>query len=248
MLSRGKSTLAGIAYLLLVLLLVLFVGLSCAGLLSQAVRTSPDRNWTRNFNALIIGAAYALVLALSVAICLKRRIAVHRKLQRISKVYHTLGKADVPKPVHRFINQEYARSCLVVYESQPKDGLQEGWSKRGSPAGEVRYRTTLLHTIREIDHLAHAVIPRHPTLRPHTRMLHHFRFILPLLPRDEDGLTPLHFYDSAIQLVRHASREPSEAEFLLGLSAANGLMKVLNECRLEMLEGSLTNLLDLRSL
>ena len=73
------------------------------------------------------------------------------------------------------------------------------------------------------DHLAHEVIPRHPTLKPHSRMLHHFRFILPLLPRDEDGLTPLHYYDSAIQLVRHASREPSEAEFLLGINAANSL-------------------------
>lgn len=62
-------------------------------------------------------------------------------------------------------------------------------------------------------------------LRPHARMLHHFRFILPLLPRDDDGLTPLHYYDSAIQLVRHASREPTESEFILGMSAANGVMR-----------------------
>lgn len=116
-------------------------------------------------------------------------------------------------------------------------------SSVGSPIGEMRFRTTLLHTVREIgtrrspdaqaiptnivpDELAHEVIPRHPTLRPHSRMLHHFRFILPLLPRDEDGLTSLHYYDSAVQLVRHASREPSEAEYILGITAANDLKKV----------------------
>ena len=57
-------------------------------------------------------------------------------------------------------------------------------------------------------------------------MLHHFRFILPLLPRDDDGLTPLHYYDSVIQLVRHASRQPTEAEFLLGINAADEIRKV----------------------
>ena len=104
----------------------------------------------------------------------------------------------------------------------------------------MRFRTTLLDTVRVIgkvsprtspsrvlpdkatttDALAHLIIPRHPALRPHARMLHHFRFILPLLPRDEDGLTPLHYYDSAVQLARHASREPTESEFIVGMNAA----------------------------
>ena len=57
-------------------------------------------------------------------------------------------------------------------------------------------------------------------MRPHARMLHHFRFILPLLSKDEDGLTPLHYYDSAIQLARHASREPTEQEYIVGMRAA----------------------------
>ena len=70
------------------------------------------------------------------------------------------------------------------------------------------------------DSLAHKVIPRHPTLRPQARMLHHFRFILPLLSKDEDGLTPLHYYDSAIQLARHTSREPTEQEYIVGMRAA----------------------------
>ena len=51
-------------------------------------------------------------------------------------------------------------------------------------------------------------------------MLHHFRFILPLLSKDEDGLTPLHYYDSAIQLARHTSREPTEQEYIVGMRAA----------------------------
>jgi len=73
-------------------------------------------------------------------------------------------------------------------------------------------------------------------------MLHHFRFILPLLPRDADGLSALHYYDSAIQLAKHASRECTEEEFVIGLGAAQNIKKVLDECRLEMLEGSFTDL------
>ena len=78
----------------------------------------------------------------------------------------------------------------------------------------------------EADKLAHAVIPRHPPLRPHARMVHHFRFILTLLGKDEDGLTPLHYYDSAIQLVRRASREPTEQEYMVGMRAAREIQDV----------------------
>lgn len=64
MLSRRASTISGIAYLAVVLVLTFFIGLSCALLLSQAVRNSPTRNWTKNFNAVVIGAAYAIVVSL----------------------------------------------------------------------------------------------------------------------------------------------------------------------------------------
>ncbi|KAL7285257.1 hypothetical protein ACG7TL_000351 [Trametes sanguinea] len=210
-----RSTVSQICYAILVLITTFFVAISCALLLSQAVRTAPNRSFVRNVDAVVIGAAYVILLVLSLAFCLKRRIAVHRRLQRISKAFRTLGKNDVP-------DQEYARACLIAYESRPKDGYQEGW---GRP-----------------DKLAHLVIPRHPPLRPHARMLHHFRFILPLLSRDELGLTPLHYYDSAIQLVRHASREPTEQEYAAGMRAAKEIEAILNECYLEMREGSSTDL------
>jgi len=72
-------------------------------------------------------------------------------------------------------------------------------------------------------------------------MLHHFRFILPLLPVDEDGLTPLHYYDAAIQLARYGSGELSEQEFEIGLGAAQDILRCLNDCHLDMLEGSSTS-------
>lgn len=69
------------------------------------------------------------------------------------------------------------------------------------------------------------MIPTHPSLKPHVRMLHHFRFILPLLTSDDDELTPLHYYDSAIQLARNSASEPSEQEFEIGIGAANEIMR-----------------------
>lgn len=93
-------------------------------------------------------------------------------------------------------------------------------------------------------------------------MLHHFRFIIPLLGKDEDGLTPLHYYDSAIQLARHTSREPTEQEYIVGMRAAQEIRTMsvftfaftvlthgscwttcsLQECLLGMHEGSTTDL------
>ena len=76
------------------------------------------------------------------------------------------------------------------------------------------------------DSLAHLVIPRHPPLRPQAPILHHFRFLLPLFSKDEEGMTPLHYYGSAIQLARHASREPTEQEYIVGMLAAKEIDKV----------------------
>jgi hypothetical protein len=56
-------------------------------------------------------------------------------------------------------------------------------------------------------------------------MLHHFRFILPLLPVDEYGLTPLHYYDSAIQLARYSNAELSENEFEMGMKPASEILR-----------------------
>lgn len=56
-------------------------------------------------------------------------------------------------------------------------------------------------------------------------MLHHFRFIAPLLPQDEDKISPLHYYDAAIQIARISEREPTEEEFCTGMQAAEEIVR-----------------------
>ncbi len=109
------------------------------------------------------------------------------------------------------------------------------------------------------DAQARLLIPSLPPLRPNDRMLHHYRFIAPLMPTDDEGRSPLHYYDSAIQLARQAGREPTEIEFEVGIAAADEIKKMyvhtvscsaygllthssLFETREEMLEGSTTDL------
>jgi len=54
-------TLSETIYAFLVLLTTVAAGLSCTALLSQAVRTSPTRNYA-NPNAIIIGVAYTVLV------------------------------------------------------------------------------------------------------------------------------------------------------------------------------------------
>ena len=57
-------TVSTLSYLTLTLITTAFVCLSCAFLLVQAVRTSPSRSIENNWNVVIIGAAYVLVVSL----------------------------------------------------------------------------------------------------------------------------------------------------------------------------------------
>ncbi|KAF9015339.1 hypothetical protein BDQ17DRAFT_1340877 [Cyathus striatus] len=240
--ARILKTLSELSYGFLVLVTAVATGLSCTALLSQSVRTSPNKSWANNFNAVVIGASYIIVLLASLLFCVKRRVTVRLELQKISKAYRTVGRGDLPEPVHKYVTQEYIRTCLIAHESLPKDIVHEGWGQPGTKYSGVRFRRALLDTVPNLDALAHIVIPLHPKLKPHARMLHHFRFILPLLPKDEDGLTPLHYYDSAVQLARNCAREMTEEEFETGMSSAKDIERSLNDCRLEMLEGSTTQL------
>ncbi|KAJ7139836.1 hypothetical protein C8R44DRAFT_605701 [Mycena epipterygia] len=243
MLSSRKvlRILSNLTYVSLVITAIVATGLSCVALLAQAVRHSPNRSWTRNFNALVIGSSYAIVLAISLIFCVNRRLAVRMRLQRISRAYNIIRRGDVPHPVHEYIAQEYIRACLVSHESLPAEVFHPGWGRPGTKYEGVRFRRALLDTIPEIDILAHMVMPAHPTIKPHARMLHHFRFILPLLNAEDEEFTPLHYYDSAIQLARNSAQEPTEAEFELGMQAAEEIKKSLNDCRLEALESSITD-------
>lgn len=94
---RLAHTISRLSYALVVLLTTIATGLSCAALLSQAVRTSKTRAWDGNINALIIGASYAIVLVASLLFCIKRRVAVTLRLHRISKLYSILGRGDLPE-------------------------------------------------------------------------------------------------------------------------------------------------------
>ncbi|KAK1223792.1 hypothetical protein PQX77_013316 [Marasmius sp. AFHP31] len=257
--TRALSIVGYASLILATLVAALF---TVSSLFTQATHTTPQGSWS---TTVIIGCSYAFILLVSLLFCFQRVISVRLKLHRISKSHKLIGKGDVPNSVHEYITEEYVRTCLIALQSEPKDVFHEGWGKPGAHLclfqlhdlgvdsfsnsigtryEGIRFRKALLDTIPEIDALVHLVIPTHPTRKPHDRMLHHFRFILPLLrtDTDDDGLTPLHYYDSAIQLARNSYREPTEKEFELGMEMVDVIKRILNETRMEMLQGSSTQL------
>ncbi|KAJ8084214.1 hypothetical protein PM082_002981 [Marasmius tenuissimus] len=239
--SSITRTLSFLGYVSLILATLVAALFTVSSLFTQATRTTPQGAWS---TTVIIGCSYAFILIVSLLFCFQRVISVRLKLHRISKSHKLIGKGDVPNFVHEYITEEYVRTCLIALQSEPKDVFHEGWGKPGTRYEGIRFRKALLDTIPEIDALVHLVIPTHPTRKPHDRMLHHFRFILPLLKTDtdDDGLTPLHYYDSAIQLARNSHREPTEKEFELGMEMVDTIKRILNETRMEMLQGSSTQL------
>jgi len=59
---RVQRTISEATYAFFVLIIAVACILTCAALISQAVRTAPNKSWTKNFNALIIGAAYLVLV------------------------------------------------------------------------------------------------------------------------------------------------------------------------------------------
>ena len=57
-----RTTVSQLCYVLIVLITAFFVTISCALLLSQAARTAPNRSFIQNFNAVVIGAAYVILV------------------------------------------------------------------------------------------------------------------------------------------------------------------------------------------
>ena len=63
--SRALFWISEASYIVLVLITGCFFAISLVALLSQAVRTAPNRSWTNNWNAVCIGATYVFVVSIS---------------------------------------------------------------------------------------------------------------------------------------------------------------------------------------
>jgi hypothetical protein len=64
MVSRTeRESLSKLTYIPLLVLIVCLIGVSGVFLLSQAVRTAPDRQWTQNGNVFVIGASYLALVS-----------------------------------------------------------------------------------------------------------------------------------------------------------------------------------------
>lgn len=114
------------------------------------------------------------------------------------------------------LHRDKVQRCLLP----PRAARHNTPHRCASPSAPCRATLTSTAPGRAPDQLAHVVIPLHPRLKPHARMLHHFRFLKPLLARDVDGMSALHYFDAAVQVARNAAREMTEAEFAEGMAAA----------------------------
>jgi len=116
---RIRKLFTGVLDILAWVVFTFAVVVSLVGFLSQAVRTSTRQSFRGNIDVLIIGVAYIIVVGttsslqrlmvvtkkekkktqfmMTLAFCLKRRISMLIKLQRLSRGRIALRKGDIPK-------------------------------------------------------------------------------------------------------------------------------------------------------
>lgn len=87
LLTRNALALRSISYLVLVLLTAVVIAASAAFFLSQAVRSSPHRSWKNNFDAVVIGAAYAIVVCFH--LLLRQCTFLERRYFSSSRLWHS---------------------------------------------------------------------------------------------------------------------------------------------------------------
>ncbi|KAL5511900.1 hypothetical protein ACEPAH_5118 [Sanghuangporus vaninii] len=218
------SAFARLSYLVIVLVVAFLLLISAVFLLSQAIRTSASRNWTGNIDAFVIGAAYVLVLVASLLLCLKRRLSVRLQLTRIPKGRIAVGKGDLPKAVHLFIEEELLRASTIAYSSLPKVESRDGWGSPGTKYEGVRFRTATLDLVAPIDAAARAVIPSMRPLSPHVPLARHLRHIAPLISADAHGETYFETFTDAVEKARYSSAEMTQPEFEAVIEAGNAIV------------------------
>ena len=67
-------TLSETIYAFVILLIIVAAGLSSTALISQAVRTSPRQDSVKNWNALVVGASYIILVGFALVYLLHRYV------------------------------------------------------------------------------------------------------------------------------------------------------------------------------
>jgi len=111
-------------------------------------------------------------------------------------------------------------------------GSQDGWGTPGTIKQGINLRRETLDSVSKVDKGARLLVPSLPPLRPHKTMLQHLHALLPLIPIDGRGTTPLHVYSEYVERARYSDRELTEADYEMAMSSQNYLIKLFDHYRL----------------
>ncbi|KAH8550371.1 hypothetical protein BGW37DRAFT_499062 [Umbelopsis sp. PMI_123] len=147
--TRRESTALYTASLfILIALTAVCLAISAADVIIQALADKNQSGQNDYRNLFVVGGSYVLLGLLAFIFSCSRLFTVRRSLADIPKLHIPISEYDLPKKVHKRIQEGFAdiQHIRNLAEPKPEDVSQLGWAKPGSEFEGVNFKRAITRT------------------------------------------------------------------------------------------------------
>ncbi|KAI8577072.1 hypothetical protein K450DRAFT_253519 [Umbelopsis ramanniana AG] len=145
---RESNALYTASLFILIALTALCLAVSAADVIIQALADKNQYGQHDYRNLFVVGGSYVLLGLLAFIFSCSRLFTVRRSLADIPKLHIPISEYDLPKKVHKRIQEGFTdiRHIRSLAEPKPEDVGQLGWAKPGSEFEGVNFKRAITRT------------------------------------------------------------------------------------------------------
>ncbi|KAM3588455.1 hypothetical protein VKS41_000900 [Umbelopsis sp. WA50703] len=145
---QESNVLYTVSLFVLIALTALCLAVSAADVIIQALADKNQYGQRDYRNLFVVGGSYALMGLLAFIFSCSRLFTVRRSLADIPKLHIPISEYDLPKKVHKRIQDGFSdvRQIRNQAEPKPEDVGQLGWAKPGSEFEGVNFKRAITRT------------------------------------------------------------------------------------------------------